>query len=149
MQILYGMATDTWIQRLFVESLGSQPAAALVNLVTPTVKASAVGARLAAPGGGINIRGGCEGTEVLFLLLAAFAAIQMPWRRRIAGMAIGALLVFIFNQARILSLFYSFRADRQLFDLMHTIVAPIIFIILIALYFYAWIHRDQRLAATA
>ncbi len=149
LQGLYGMATGTWVQRLFIETLGSQPAAVLINLVTPDVHAHAVGARLAAPGGGINIRGGCEGTEVLFLLLGAFAAIQMPWRRRLAGMALGALLVFSLNQARILSLFYAFRADRQLFDLLHTIVAPIVFIALIALYFYVCIHHDQRLAATA
>jgi exosortase family protein XrtM len=143
-QMLYGMATDTWIQRLFVETLGSQPAARLINLVTPDTHVHAEGSRIVAPGGGINIRGGCEGTEVLFLLLAAFLAIPMPWRSRVTGIALGASLVFIFNQARILSLFYAFRADRQLFDLLHTTVAPIVFIALIAFYFYAWIHHDQH-----
>jgi len=149
LQWLYGMATDTWIQRLFVENLGSRPAADLITLATPSIHAHAVGSRIAAPGGGINIRGGCEGTEVLFLLLAAFVAMPMPWHRRIVGITFGAFLVFVFNQARILSLFYAFRADRELFDLLHTIVAPIVFIALIASYFYAWIHRDHRLAATA
>ena len=149
LQWFYGMARDTWIQALFVETLGSQPAAGLISLVTPDIKAHVVGSRIAAPGGGINIRGGCEGTEVLFLLLAAFLAKPMPWRSRIAGITLGAFLVFVLNQARILSLFYAYRADRELFDLLHTIGAPIVFIALIALYFYAWIDRDHRPTATA
>jgi exosortase/archaeosortase family protein len=140
-QWLYSLAADTWLQRLFVEHLGSSPAAALINLATPAVNASAVGSRLTAPGGGINIRGGCEGTEVLFLLLAAFATVPLGWRSRAVGLAIGALLVLMLNQVRIVGLFYAYRADHELFGLMHTVVAPVVLVALTGCYFYAWIHR--------
>src|SRR5262245_43401175 len=86
LQWLYGLAADSWLQRLFVETLGTQPAATLIRLATPDIPVQAIGARLTAPGGGITIRGGCEGTEVLFLLIAAFAAAALPWRRGLTGM---------------------------------------------------------------
>jgi len=149
LQFLYNMAANTWVQRLFVETLGSHPAALLINIITPDLHAEAKASRVFAPGGGINILGGCEGTEVLFLLLAGFLSISMPWRRRLTGITLGMLLVFLLNQVRIVSLFYASRVDRELFDLIHTVAAPIIFIALIALYFYAWIDRDRRLATTA
>jgi exosortase/archaeosortase family protein len=57
-----------------------------------------MGNQLRAPGGGINVMKGCEGTEIMFMLVAAFSAVVMPWRRRLAGLGIGILMVFCLNQ---------------------------------------------------
>lgn len=137
----------TWVERAVVHEITVAPAAALVRLITPEVAAQAVGPRIKAPGGGINILNGCEGTEVMYLLIAAFATIRLPWR--IAGLAlfIGLGWVFVLNQARIVVLFYAFRSSPTLFDLLHTAVLPAVLVALTAVYFYAALHYSQRRVA--
>lgn len=124
------------------------PAALLVNLLTPGARASASGYVLQASGGGLNILNGCEGLEALFLVLAAFTVARLEWRRRLAGMAVGMLVVFVVNQARILALFYAFRASPPLFDTLHATVTPIAVIVIVCCYFYAWLaHASRRSVA--
>ena len=146
LQGLYSQHSGGALERFFVETLGSDPAVLLIQILTPEVHARADGARILATGGGISIRAGCEGSEVFFLLVSAFLTVPLPWRSRLAGLLAGALLVAALNQCRILALFYSFRANRELFDLLHTIVAPIVLIALTGLFFHAWLQRTPRTA---
>jgi len=123
------------------------PATAAVTLITPGIEARAQGASIKAPGGGLNILNGCDGMEVMFLLVAAFLAIRMDLKARLVGLVLGIGLVFMANQVRILALFYAFRADRALFDVLHTTVLPVVLVSIVALYFYAFLHRCRvRLA---
>lgn len=138
----WGAARDTWLERLVIHDATVRPAAAAVRLLSPGIDAQPVGASIKAPGGGLNVLNGCEGTEVMFLLAAAFAAAPLPWRRRLAGLGVGLALVFLLNQGRILALFYSYRADRALFDALHTLVLPALLIALVALYFHAVLRRS-------
>jgi exosortase/archaeosortase family protein len=141
LQAGYGALRGTWVERLAIDTLTVQSAAWLIRTLTPEVAVQAVGTRLKAPGGGINIINGCEGTEVLFLLIAAFASAQLPWRARLGGLLAGTLLVFVLNQGRILALFYAYRSDKPLFDLLHGMVAPLLLIALSALFFMVWLER--------
>jgi exosortase/archaeosortase family protein len=143
LQWSWNEARGTVIERLVIHDITVKPAAMLVRFVTPEVNARPVAASIKAPGGGLNILNGCEGTEVMFLLVAAFAAVRMGWRHRLAGLVLGLSLVFVLNQARILALFYAFRNDRKLFDLLHTSVLPAVLVAAVALYFYAFLHRDR------
>ena len=144
LQGLYSHNSGGVAERIFVETLGSHPAVLLINVITPDIHAQAKGARILATGGGINIRAGCEGSEVLFLLVSAFLAVSLPWGRRLTGLITGAVLLLVLNQCRILALFYSFRSNRELFDLLHTIVAPIVLISLTGLFFHAWLQQTPR-----
>lgn len=147
LQWLWGEARDTWIERIVIHEATVKPAAAIVQVITPEVNARPVAASIKAPGGGLNILNGCEGTEIMFLLIAAFAAVRLGWRQRLAGLVLGLGLIFVLNQARILALFYAYRNERSLFDLLHTSVLPAVLIAAVALYFYAVLHRSQpRLA---
>jgi len=143
LQWAWGEARDTWIERLVIHQATVKPAAALVQLLTPEAKAKPLAASIKAPGGGLNILNGCEGTEIMFLLIAAFAAVRMDWRRKLIALGLGLGLVFALNQARILALFYAFRNERGLFDILHTTVLPAALIAAIAMYFYAVLHRDR------
>ena len=143
LQWAWGEARDTWIERLVIHQATVKPAAALVQVITPEANARPVAARIKAPGGGLNIINGCEGTEVMFLLIAAFAAVNLGWRHRLTGLALGLVLVFALNQARILTLFYAFRNERSLFDVLHTTILPVVLIAAVALYFYAVLHRSR------
>ncbi|WP_018079027.1 hypothetical protein [Thiobacillus denitrificans] len=145
LQWVWSESRDTWVERLVIHEATVKPAAALVQVITPEVNARPVAASIKASGGGLNILNGCEGTEVMFLLIAAFAAVNLGWRRKLIGLALGLGLVFVLNQARILALFYAFRNERSLFDVLHTTVLPAVLIAAVALYFYAVLHR-RRLA---
>ena len=141
LQAGYNAVRDTWVERLVIDTLTVKSAAQLIRTVTPSVTVEAAGTRLKAPGGGINILNGCEGTEVLFLLYAAFAAAALPWRARLTGALAGTALVFVLNQGRILALFYAYRADKAWFDLLHGTVAPLLLIALSASFFLFWLNR--------
>jgi exosortase/archaeosortase family protein len=145
-QALHG----TRFERLLVHDATVRPAVALANWLTPEVHARAVEFSMRAPGGGLNILNGCEGLEALFLLLAAFSVARLPWSARLWGAALGVLVVFAVNQARILTLFYAYRADHALFDRLHSTVTPIAVVLLVSGYFYAWFsHSARRSPATA
>lgn len=136
------------LERAVIHDGTVRPAAFLVNLLTPATGASAVDLTLHAPGGGLNIQNGCEGLEALFILLAAFMVAPIPWRSRWGGLLLGCVVVFVINQARILVLFYAYRADHNLFDPLHATVTPIAVILLVCVYFYAWlIYSNRRVAA--
>jgi exosortase/archaeosortase family protein len=124
-----------------------RPAAALVRLITPDIQATPTLYSVQAKGGGLNIRNGCEGIEALFLLLAAFAVAPIEWRRRITGVTVGIAVVFIVNQLRVLTLFYAWRADHSLFDVLHGTVTPIAVILLVSAYYYLWLASSARAAA--
>ncbi len=135
MQGLWSFARGTLLERVAVDQATVDPAAWLVNQLTPQVHALAVRSSIRAPGGGINVLNGCEGFEVLFLLMAALLVAPIVWRRKAVGLFAGALIVWVLNQARILVLFYASRADKELFTLLHGTVAPLVMIVLVTIAF--------------
>ena len=149
LQLAWQSARGTVIQHLVVHDGTVTPAAFLVDLLTPAIHAQAVQSSVAAVGGGLNIENGCEGLDALFLLISAMLVAPIARRMRIIGVLIGSLLVFLLNQARILVLFYAYRADHALFDLLHGTVTPIAVVLLVLGYFYVWLDLAIRRAAAA
>jgi len=150
MQLGWQALRGTAFERVIVHDATVRPAAFLVNKLTPDVRARAVGFTLQAPGGGLNILNGCEGMEALLLLITAFIVAPLPRNSRSKGLLLGALLVFAVNQARILTLFYAYRTDHNLFDSLHALVMPIAVILAVAGYFYAWlVHASPSTPAAS
>ncbi len=131
-------ARGTLLERLVIDGLTVGSAAFLAGLLTPAAGAVAEGSRLRAPGGGINILNGCEGVEIVFMLVAALLAYPLAWRSRLSGIAAGMAFVFVLNQARILALFYAYRADKALFGLLHGTVAPVFMIACTFVFVLLW-----------
>lgn len=119
------------------------PAALIVRALTPDVQVNAVGTRLVSARASINIINGCDGMDMLFLLFAGFAVAPLPWRPRLIGTLAGLPLVYLLNQARIVGLFYAIRTHSGWFDPLHGFIAPVVMVVLIALYFYGWLYRGQ------
>jgi exosortase/archaeosortase family protein len=117
-----------------------KPAVTLINLFSPNVHALAYGNQIIASGGGLVIKLGCEGLEALFILFAAFATSSLERANMARGMLMGTLLVYALNQARILVLFYTNRADKALFHLLHATIAPIVLIAIVGMFFYWWLN---------
>ena len=143
LQMGYGASRGSAFEHFVIGDLTVVPSAALIKLLTPSIQVEALGNQLIAPGGGITVLKGCEGTEIMFMLAAAFAAVVMPWRRKLTGLGLGILLVFCLNQVRLVTLFYVHRSDPSLFNLLHGTVAPIVLIIAVALYVFFWMGEGQ------
>jgi exosortase/archaeosortase family protein len=146
LQMGYGACRGSWVEHLVIGDLTVAPTAAVINALTPDVGVKVLGNRLLAPGGGITVLKGCEGTEVMFMLVAAFAAVVMPWRRRLLGLGLGVLLVFCLNQLRLVGLFYAYRSDPSLFDLLHGTLAPIALVVAVAVYALFWFQHPADVA---
>lgn len=150
LQLGWQAAAGTLIQHIVIHDGAVVPAAFLVNLMTSAVHARAVGFSVVATGGGLNIENGCEGLDALFLLLGAMLVAPIAGRMRAVGALIGVVVVFLLNQARIVVLFYAYRADHALFDLLHATVAPVAVVLLVLGFFYVWLDfATRRMAAAA
>lgn len=135
-------ARGSALERWWIHDLTVRTATAAIGLLTPEAAAVARGPSIDAPGGGLNVRIGCDGADVVFLLAAAILCFPMRWRVRAAALASGVVFVFVLNQLRVIGLFYAFRHDRALFDLMHAAGAPLLMVALCGLFFHAWQGRD-------
>ena len=128
----WSFAQGTWLEAVAVGDWTVAPAAFWVQHLTPAVGAHAVGFGIEAPGGGIRVRNGCEGFDVVFLWLAALAVVRMPMARRALGLVWGVLAIWALNQVRIVALFYVYRGAPDLFALLHGTVAPLLLVVVVA-----------------
>src|SRR5271154_23462 len=102
LQLSWQACTDSSASRTLIEKGIVAPAVYIIDRATPDVGAYAIGSRLRSPGGSINIINGCDGMELLFLLIAGFVAAPLAWRTRSLGVLAGIPLIYILNQGRIL-----------------------------------------------
>ncbi len=144
LQLSWQGLRGTAVEHTVVDSGIVLPAVYTINHITPLVHASAQGTSIRAPGGSLNLRNGCEGTEALFLLIAALSSAPLSWRARGMGLLYGLPLIYALNQARVLVLFYAYRANPASFDLLHGSVTPIALVLAVAGYFYAWMAYSVR-----
>ena len=140
-EILYMQSHGTGFERMFIDTLTVKPSAALINWFTPDEHVIAQGPRLVSPLARLSVLNGCEGTEAMFLLIAAITAFAAPWRHKVIGMLSGIVLVYVLNQLRIVVLYYSFRADQALFDLIHGAVGPGIIVLVACSFFFWWLKQ--------
>lgn len=148
LQAGWELSRGTALEQFVIHDATVRPAVALIRWISPQIDARAVGFSIKAPGGGLNIQNGCEGTEALFLLLAAFLAAPLALRTRLVGLSTGFLLAHAFNLARIVALFYAWRTSPARFDLLHGSVLPIAMVLLVSGYFYVFLSRSARTPAS-
>lgn len=113
------------LERWVIDCATVRTSVAIINTLTPHVAAVAHGPSILAASAGVNVRNGCEGTEIFFLLLAALLAYPFTWSVRLLGALAGALYVFLINQVRLVALFYAIRNDPGLFGQLHGVIAPL------------------------
>ena len=144
----YQALADTAAYRFYIEQLTVYPSALIIQIIAPQDNVIGEGHRLLWSGGGLNILNGCDGAEAIELLLAAFIAVSGAWRMKWRGMALGVVLIYILNQARIVVLYFAIRHDKGLFELIHGLIGPLVIIALITLFFAWWIVPREPQAVT-
>jgi exosortase/archaeosortase family protein len=143
MQTGWDALRGSGIEHLVIDELTVKPAAWLVSTISPAVAVHASGTHLNAVGGGINVLNGCEGLEVMFLLVAAMLIAPIAPMWRVAGALGGSVVVYLCNQGRILALFYAVRYDHGLFDTLHGVVAPLLLVLVAAGFYVFWLGRHR------
>jgi exosortase/archaeosortase family protein len=149
LQAAWIAARGSGFERWLIEDVNVRSSVTLIQMLTPGIGASARGPSIVAPGTQLNVRNGCEGTEILIPLLAALLAYPFTWRTRLFGLLAGTAWVFALNQARVLGLFYAFRDDPVLFGHLHGLVTPLLLILGVLLFFFGVLQWDRRSPASS
>jgi exosortase family protein XrtM len=143
MQAGWQMVRDDAIGHFIRGTITVKPAVMMIHVLTPTIAASALGNQILATGGGLVIKIGCEGVEALFILIAGLLSVSMAWRAKLSGILLGLILIYTVNEIRILILFYAFRADKALFQMLHGTIAPLALIAVAGLFYHYWLLKNQ------
>jgi exosortase H (IPTLxxWG-CTERM-specific) len=88
----------------------------------------------------VSVNWGCDGSESVALFVAAVLAFPAPFRRKIPGILLGALILAVLNLVRIVSLFLAGVYFPSAFEWMHWDVWPAVFIFLAVLLWIIWIQ---------
>jgi exosortase/archaeosortase family protein len=80
----------------------------------------------------------CSGLDAMSLCVAAILAFPRTWLQRLAGAAIGLVLLLVVNLARIGSLAAS--VDSAWFDVLHIFVWPAVLVVTTAAWVYMWMR---------
>lgn len=144
--VLHGI-TRAKTAPILVEILSVKAAVALIDLLTPSERAMAIG-DLIRGGATIKVAQGCDGIECLILLMAALLAFPTRWRSKVVGMAMGVLLVYGCNLARIVVLYYVERHAPAHFQLVHVYIAQTAIIVICCVFFVLWSGAFSHARAT-
>jgi exosortase family protein XrtM len=134
----YYLTRGTAIERLMIDQLTVHPAAAFINLLVPRAAVTASGHSLLSHMGSINILEGCEGTEAMFLLIAAIVPFPASRLLKLVGAACGVVLVYVLNQLRLLILIISLQRHPDWFGPFHGLIGPTFIVLAGCLFFFVW-----------
>jgi exosortase H (IPTLxxWG-CTERM-specific) len=89
----------------------------------------------------VNINNGCNGIEAMLILLAAIGSFPATLRARLVGLGIGALIVQILNEIRIVTLYLIGAYKPSMFQVFHTAVWQVVVILAAIVFFLQWSAR--------
>ncbi|MFO1435540.1 MAG: exosortase family protein XrtM [Gammaproteobacteria bacterium] len=110
----------------------------IVQEIAPLDAVSAFDNVLYSPRATLEIVRGCDGSGVMFLLVAAIAAYPSAWRGKIIGILSAIVLTCVLNQARIVGLYFTLTRQPDWFIALHTYLVPTLFVILAVGFFATW-----------
>jgi len=140
----YQSAAGTVVEKVIIDMATVRPSAFFINLLNSNEHVFAHGHRLVSPYVRLSVLNGCEGTESLFLIIAAILAFKARWRDKLAGLLLGAIVIYLANQWRIVALYFALRHDRELFSALHGYIAPVLIIAIGCLFYLVWIQWSLR-----
>ena len=129
---------------LLVHTLTAGVSSRIINFITPSEKSFARGASIGSGTFSIAIAQGCEGIDGILLVTAALCAFNMGIRRKIGGILVGLLVMYMANLARTIGLYYTLKYRPNMFDLAHVYIGQTFIILVGILFFMAWITQFAR-----
>ena len=89
----------------------------------------------------VVIRAGCNGLEVVFLLLAGLLAFPASWQQRGRALILYLPLLFVFNVFRVLMLLFVMTKYPAHIDLFHYQIGQGIMVILVMTFWVHYVHK--------
>lgn len=144
-QSLRGTSWEHWL----IDELTVKPSALLLDKILPEEHVQARGQKIVSQTTSITVLNGCEGTESMFLLIAAILAFRAPVKHKLAGVLFGVVFIYALNQIRILSLFIALKHNREWFHWLHAYIGPTLIVLLSCVFFLGWLTviRSHNAAA--
>lgn len=95
-------------------------------------------------GFGVSIEAGCNGVEAVIILIAGMFAFPAPLKLKLVGILIGALAVQVANIARVVSLYYLGKWDKEVFDFAHLYLWQALIMLDVLVVWLLWIRSVAR-----
>lgn len=131
-------ARGTRFERFVIEDLVIRPAAAVIHGLTPGDRVWVQGRMLASAQASLLVTRGCEGVEIVALLLAAIVAYPASAKQRLLGALVGFMLAYVLSVGRLAALYYAFQYQPGSWEAVHGVIAPLVPVILVALFYSRW-----------
>jgi exosortase/archaeosortase family protein len=144
MALYYAVALTPQFDRVLFQCLAwnARASNAVLNLLGQGTTASELTIR--SPRFAINVRRGCDAFEPAWFFCAAILAFPAPFRRKIAGILVGCVLIFATNIVRISSLYLIGVHWPRFFSPAHLEVWPIALILLAVFLWISWIGYSRK-----
>ena len=113
----------------------------------PTVQHG--GSVLATGGAAVIVRGGCNGIEALFLMIAGVLAVPGPAVARIKTLVLAVPLLFGLNLLRVLGLLWVMVAYPDFIGVAHDQIAQGVMVVAVLLLWLRHLRRDDVAAVPA
>ncbi len=111
----------------------------ILNLLGQDTKST--GETISSGGFSIQIKKGCDAIAPMILYTLSILFFPVAFSKKPKGILIGIVLLFLLNIVRIVSLFLTGKYVKSLFDLMHTDVWQILFIIFTLYLWLVWLRK--------
>jgi exosortase/archaeosortase family protein len=147
---LYFLLAQTWgkgLSRWIIDVATVRPAAWFARLVFNDPSIVADGSHLRSGDVALNVLFGCEGTDVLLVLMAALLVTPVRWSDRFAGLLGGTAFVFVVNQLRLFALFLALKSQREWFGALHGLILPLLVVAMVTAFYLMWLRWTQRSGA--
>ena len=109
------------------------------------VKYKIVETSLFSPDFSLILSYGCDSIYPTAMLWSAMLAFSAPWRLKLLGLVIGAILLYSLNVLRVVCLHYVGAYFPSFFDMVHIYAWQSLFILLTLAIFLLWVARVSRL----
>jgi exosortase H (IPTLxxWG-CTERM-specific) len=146
---LFGLELTPWAQSWFVvpwTNMLAATSAGIVKLFDPGVVYHGKVLQSATNGFAVSIEAGCNGVEATIVLVAAILAFPAPWKRKLAGLAIGIVAVQGLNIIRVISLFYLGQWNFNVFEWAHLYVWQALIMLDVLIVWLLWVRTLPRMS---
>ena len=133
-----------YIAPIVNRTLNARVSAWLINLMSPRAHVIVAGSRFGSGNAYLQIAQGCEGVDVVLMMVAAILPFPASRQRRCVGVLAGTVVLYAFNLLRSVSLWYCLRDWPSYFEVAHTLVGQTMLIFVGLVFFGIWSGQFDR-----
>lgn len=138
------LITFKMLQPFIINNLTAYPVFKIINFITPGENVRIENNTVITGSVSMNVKGGCEGTHGILILISALIAFPMSGKDKFYGIVFGTFIIYFFNLIRISGLYYILKYNPSLFDLMHMYIGQTITIFMGVIFFVSWLERTKK-----